>query len=88
MILDDNLSKKQSWKPLKKIKNIFKLKPSEKNAFGADSYLSKIENQVNQNPIYIASPEEELQEVTGFPHHQQPYHRQSLGKSHIQRNNY
>ena len=78
LILNNN-SNKTSWKPLKKLKKIFKSssKLSEADVYN-DTYLQK-KIQVNQNPIYIASPEEELQEVTGFPNHQTPFSRQSLG---------
>ena len=80
MVLDYKHQQKSAWKPLKKLKNIFKSKQTDQDNLDADSYLEKsLTNQVNQNPIYIASPEEELQEVTGFPHHHPSLQRPSLG---------
>ena len=68
--------KKSSWK---KLKNIFKssARVTEPD-IPADSYLQK-NNYLNHNPIFIASPEEELQEVTGLPNHPNQFSRQNLG---------
>ena len=80
LVIINSNSNKSSWKPFKKLKQIFKSpsKLTEASVY-SDTYLQK-DPQVNQNPIYIASPEEELQEVTGFPNHQTPFTKQSLGK--------
>ena len=79
LVIINSNSNKSSWKPFKKLKQIFKSpsKLTEASVY-SDTYLQK-DPQVNQNPIYIASPEEELQEVTGFPNHQTPFTKQSLG---------
>ena len=71
---------KSGWKPLRKLKSIFKssTKLTESEVYN-ETYLQN-KSSINQNPIYIAeSTEEELQEVTGFPHHQGPFYRQNLG---------
>ena len=80
LVIINSNSNKSSWKPFKKLKQIFKppSKLTEASVY-SDTYLQK-DPQVNQNPIYIASPEEELQEVTGFPNHQTPFSRHNLGK--------
>ena len=76
-----NNSSKSTWKPLRKLKKIFgsTSKLTEAEVY-ADNIIQKSASQINQNPIFIASPEEELQEVTGFPNHQAPFSRHSLGK--------
>ena len=81
--LKKNSHNNSSWKPFRKLKKIFKSssKLTEADVYN-DTYQhlqNKPTQQINQNPIYIASPEEELQEVTGFPNHQAPFYRQSLG---------
>ena len=80
LVIINSNSNKSTWKPFKKLKQIFKppSKLTEASVY-SDTYLQK-DPQVNQNPIYIASPEEELQEVTGFPNHQTPFSRHNLGK--------
>ena len=58
-------SRKSSWKPLRRLKKIFRSSPKlAESSVYSDAYL---QTTVNQNPIFIASPEEELQEVPGFP---------------------
>ena len=84
--LKNNSHNHSAWRPFRKLKNIFKssTKLTEADVYN-DTYhhhhhlQNKPTQQINQNPIYIASPEEELQEVTGFPNHQAPFYRQSLG---------